>query len=223
MIRRSLSMASIVCASVLLVAAGHPRAAAQAQQPAKPGTQGGQTVGTSGSRATASTALDESLPQEFTAIAANLSNIDVGPTTQVVEIEITRWSTDAERDRLFATLRDKGEKAALDELRDLPKVGNIRTPTSLAYDLHFARQVPWGDGGRKITLATDRYIGFAEFANQSRSLDYPFTLIDLNLNNEGQGEGSLSVATRVMATGDMLVLENLADRPIMLKNVKRQD
>jgi hypothetical protein len=40
--------------------------------------------------------------------------------------------------------------------RELSRVGTIRTPTSLARDLHFARSHKLDDGGRRMVLVTDR-------------------------------------------------------------------
>jgi len=173
-------------------------------------------------QATQQAALDDSLPQRFTALAANLSNINVGPVAQTIQVEITRWSTDGERDRLLNVLKEKGPRALLSELQGMPRVGYFRTPTSLGYDLRFARQRPWGDGGREIFIATDRYINFWEVANQTRSLDYPFTLIQMQLDKEGNGEGKLSVATKIIGDGHELVLENFATQPVMLKGIKRE-
>lgn len=163
-------------------------------------------------------ALDTSVPQRFTAFAANL-NAPAGAATATVQIQITRWSTDGERDRLLTTLRENGEKALLTALQKLPKVGSIRTPSSVGYDLHFARQQPWGDGGRRIFIATDRYINFWEVANQTRTLDYPFTLIEMRLDHDGNGEGKLSLATKVTAEDNDIVLENYAAQPVMLTKV----
>jgi hypothetical protein len=172
--------------------------------------------------ATQQAALDTSVPQTFTALAANLSNIDVGPAAQTVQVEITRWSTDGERDRLLSTLKEKGPEALLSLLQKMPRVGYIRTPTSLGYDLRFARQTPYGDGGRRIFIATDRYISFWEVADMSRTREYPFTLIEMHLDNKGQGEGKLSLATKIISDGNEIVLENFASAPILLKAIKRQ-
>jgi hypothetical protein len=166
--------------------------------------------------------LNQSLPQRFTAFAANLSNVQAGPVAQTVEIVINHWSTDATRDRLLTVLKEKGEQALLSELQKMPKVGYIRTPNSLAYDLRFARQAPYGDGGRRIFIATDRYVNFWELANNTPSRDYPFTLIEMHLNNQNQGEGKLSIATKVTADGNQIVLEDYANQPVMLKDVKEE-
>jgi len=101
-----------------------------------------------------------------------------------------------ERDRLFTVFKEKGADALLDALRDTKRVGYIRTPDSLAYDLRYARQMPGEDGDRRIVLATDRPIGFWEASRRPRSIDYPFTLIELRMDGSGEGVGKLSVATK---------------------------
>jgi hypothetical protein len=158
--------------------------------------------------------------EAFTAFAVNISN--VGPTRATpIDIVIERWSSDAERDRLFAIFKEKGPDDLLDALRDTKRVGYIRTPDSLAYDLHYARQMPAEDGGRRIVLATDRPISFWEATRRPRSIDYPFTLIELRLDDNGEGVGKLSIATKITLEGNVMVLENFANQPVMLNNVRK--
>jgi len=70
---------------------------------------------------------------------------------------------------------------------------------------------------------TDRRIGFWEAANQPRSIDYPFTVIEMRLNRDGEGEGKMSIATKITLDKDkkMLELENYGTQPVLLQNVKR--
>ena len=63
--------------------------------------------------------------------------------------------------------------------------------------------MPGEDGGRRIVLVTDRPISFWEAANQPRSIDYPFTLIELRLNRDGEGEGKMSIATKITGNRDI--------------------
>jgi hypothetical protein len=149
-----------------------------------------------------------------------MSNIGTGATA-TVDITINRWSTDAERDRLMGIFKEKGPDALLDALRDVPPVGTIRTPDSLAYDLRFARELPGEDGGRQIILVTDRPIGFWEAANRPRTFDYPFTVIELRLDKDNRGSGKLSIATKLTLRNNVLVLENFASQPVMLNNVRK--
>jgi hypothetical protein len=160
-------------------------------------------------------------PESYTAFAVNMSNIGRAATSPV-DIDVKRWSSDEERDRLVSIFRDKGSDALLSALRDAPPVGTIRTPDSLAYDLHFARNLPGEDGGRRIILATDRPIGFWEAANQPRTIEYPFTIIELHLDNDGRGSGKLSIATKLTLQDNVLTLEDYANQPVMLNDVHKR-
>ena len=160
-------------------------------------------------------------PERFRAVAANMGQLR-GPLASEVDIDVTRWSTDGQRDALVNILKTKGQQALLDALQKQPVVGTIRTPDSLAYDLHYARVQPWGDGGQQVVLATDRPIGFWEARNDARSLNYPFTVIEMRVDHDGRGQGTMSVATRVIPAGNQIVLEDYTSQPVMLTDVTRE-
>jgi hypothetical protein len=158
-------------------------------------------------------------PERFTAMAVNM---DRG-TSGTVEIVVNRSSTEGERDRLLQTLLDNGPEKLLDVLQKMPRVGYIRTPESIGYDIHYARRAPLPEGGERVVLVTDRRIGFWEASNRPRSVDYPFTVIELHLNPDGEGEGKISVATKITADSDnkIVTLENYSAQPVLLQSVKR--
>jgi hypothetical protein len=156
-------------------------------------------------------------PEEFSAVA--IVNNNLGSGAGRVIIRVTRWSTEAERTRLTSALQ-KGADALLELLRDQRSVGTIRTPDSIGYDLRYAHQEPGEDGGRRIVIATDRPIGFWEARNQPRSIDYPFTVIQMEIGNDGVGKGTLSYATKVMPRGNVIILENFATSPVMLTKIE---
>lgn len=158
-------------------------------------------------------------PEHFTAAAIDTNH----GTTAMIEIQIDRWTSDAERDRLMMTLLDKGPDKLLDVLQSAPKVGFIKRAGSLSWDLHYARRVPLPEGGERIVIATDRPVSFAEAANQPRTVDYPFTVIELRLNRDGEGEGKMSIATKITADKEnkIVTLENWDLQPVMLESVKR--
>lgn len=160
-------------------------------------------------------------PLHLTSWALNMSNIGTGANA-VVDIKVDRWSTDEEREKLITTFLEKGPNKLLDTLQDLKKIGYIRLPNTLGYDLHFARLTPLPEGGRKIVIATDRPIGFAEARNQPRTIDYPFTLIEIRLKPDGTGEGKMSVATKISMNKKTktVELENYSSEPVRLTNVK---
>jgi hypothetical protein len=160
-------------------------------------------------------------PLRMSAVAVNMSNVGRGGAN-VVDIEIDRWSTEAERDDLIAAFNAKGPDALLSKLQGTKRVGYMRLPNTLGYDLHYARKHPGEDGGEQIVIATDRRVGFWEARNQPRTIDYPFTLIDIRLTAGGEGEGKMSVATKISYNKKKhaVELENYASEPVRLTTVK---
>jgi hypothetical protein len=167
---------------------------------------------------------------EITAFAVNMSNIGTG-SNAVVDITVNQWSTDAERERLINTMLTKGSDALLRELQKAPAKGRFRVPgqrppdphhLALGLDIRYARQMPLPEGGRRILLAMDRYIGMREARNQPRSIDYPFTLIEIRVDRDGKGEGKMSVATKINfdKKKNVIELENYASEPVRLNNVE---
>jgi hypothetical protein len=163
----------------------------------------------------------------YTANAVSLGGPRTPSGTAQVDIVIDRWSSEAEQQRLMQAVKkaDADQDQLLQTLQDLKPVGRISTPGNIGYDLRYANRVPGEDGGSRVFIATDRPIGGWEAANQPRSIHYPFTFIELRLNEKGTGEGKLALATRVLPSSDgkMIQLENYSLQPVMLNNVKRQE
>lgn len=162
-------------------------------------------------------------PERFTAFAVNMGTIGRGGANTVI-MQIDRWSTDAERNKLITAFQEKGSNGLLKALQKNKRVGFIRLPNSLGYDLRFARQIPGEDGGRRIIIATDRRIGFGEAASAARTMDYPFSLIEMRINAQGEGEGKFAVATKITYNKDKQVieLENYSSEPVRLTTIKAE-
>ena len=62
----------------------------------------------------------------------------------------------------------------------------------------------------------------AEAQQQPRTIDYPFSLFEIRVNKDGEGEGKLAYATKIRFDKDKKVmeLENYASEPVRLNNVK---
>jgi hypothetical protein len=166
----------------------------------------------------------------ITAFAVNMSNIATGANA-VVDININKWSTAEERDMLITTMVEKGSDDLLKALQKAPVKGTFRIPTarppdphhlSLGLQLRYAWKAPLPEGGTRIVLAMDRYIGFAEARNQPRSVDYPFTLIEIRLDKDGKGVGKMAVATKIDFNKDkkQIILENYGSEPVRLTEVR---
>lgn len=163
--------------------------------------------------------------ESFTGFAINMNS---GPNTGTVDFTIERWSTDQERAQLGAILKEfkdpyQANNRLLQALQKMPKTGYIKTQRTLAWDLHYARQAPLPDGGRRIVLATDRPMGFGEVRQGARTTDYPFTIVEMRLDKSDKGEGKILVGTRLLLDGNELVLENYGTQPVQFNQIRRLD
>ena len=163
-------------------------------------------------------------PERFTAFAISLGGATTRPGTAHFEIAVERWSDEDELHTLLDAL-EKSQQSLLRALRERKPVGSIRTSGSLAYDLHYAHQQVDANGRRKIFLATDRPMNYWELVNQRPTLAYPITVVELTVDPQGEGEGTLAVATRLTASGDRkrLYVQNYDVQPVMLKGIKRRN
>ena len=158
--------------------------------------------------------------EEFEAILTNISNVG-GTGLTPVTIRISRWTPDEEHERLLGTLRSDGQDAFLRELLDVKAVGSIGTPVSLRYEFFYARRSLLDGGGRRIMMISDRPMQISERLDARRSRDYPFTVLELRLDKEGKGTGTLAQMVQLRLAGNVLGIENLATAPMRLSEVKK--
>jgi hypothetical protein len=161
-------------------------------------------------------------PYRFTAFAINMNS---GPKAGMVDIVLERLTTDEERDGLIAAFVEGGQNALLKALQKVrPRVGYIRTPNSLGYDLQYAYRFVNSDGTSRVVIGTDRPINFWEARNQPRTIDYPFTIIEMRLDAKGEGEGRMAAGTKISKSkdGKTIELENYGISPVALNEIKLQ-
>ena len=161
----------------------------------------------------------------FTMLAQHVGTGQSGQTP--VTITITRVNTPDERDALEEIFIDGGMQALADELRSATEVGFIRAPSisTTGWRLRYAMIFNDGEGGRIVRIATDRPISFAE-ATQRRNATWDFnvSLIELVLDEEGNGEGTLMAGVEFAydQTNDTFGLKSLSSQPVRLNNVQMQ-
>jgi hypothetical protein len=165
-----------------------------------------------------------SIREDFSAVAINLNG---RATTTRVDIRIERWSTDQEREQLLDIVKEQPSTSALNRrllraLQRMPRVGFIRTPGTLRWNLRYAQQQPLDEEGRQIVIATDRPIDFWEERDRPRVSDHPFTILELRLDNDSRGEGRMLGHTRILIDRrtNNLVLEDYALLPVRLSRVR---
>jgi hypothetical protein len=107
-----------------------------------------------------------------------------------------------------------------------PTIGYVWTNEVAGYSIKYAFHASLPGGSERIILATNRRLGAYSAEWQpvapATPTDYRFTLIEVQLDPKGLGEGKTSLTTKVIVDKDAntIALDNYAATPAILKNVK---
>ena len=156
---------------------------------------------------------------------ANFGGSAGGQTPLTIGIE--KLNTPDERDALTEIFNADGMQALANALRSAERVGFIRAPSAgtTGWQLRYAMIYAGPDNTRIIRLATDRPISFEEAVNRrARSWDFNVSLIELVVDEEGNGEGVIYVGVEFSydETNDTLGVKSVTNQPIRLNNVRLQ-
>ena len=175
--------------------------------------------------AAAAPAQVETRYETYSATAANLS---VG-SGEALRINVFRWSSDDERQKALSALGEKGDKGLPGALASAPSAGYLWTSETLGYTLRYAYKQALPAGGERVILLTDRRLGSWSrvpwnVAATRDAGDDAFTVIELRLNRDGEGEGKMSIATKIIPDkeNNIVTLENYDIQPVLLTNVHRE-
>jgi hypothetical protein len=164
---------------------------------------------------------DVQLPARFTAWT-----IDMGRSgTASIDLTVTRWSTPSEVEQLSSAFNDRGTDGLVRALEHVPRVGSFRANGGLPYDIQFAERSPEAEGGHRIFVVAQRRVGIAELVNMTPSAEYPLTVIEMHVNSEGEGTGTLWPVARIGywdAKTQFVVVDNYTWQPVQLTSVKLQ-
>ena len=139
-----------------------------------------------------------------------------------MRVDIDRWSTDADRDRVRATLAESGEERLLDAFRGLSRLGTLYWPGGLEYAVLYARSSSRPDGGTDVVLVVDRPV-WRWWESKDAATTYRYTVVQLRLGNDGKGEGRLSLDVPVTRDDTFgVVLSDYSKAPVVLVDVRRE-
>jgi len=153
-----------------------------------------------------------------------------GRRSSALQLRITAWTTEEDREQILTEIQEataqggrRGNRAVARALRGAARVGTLNAPGQMGWSLRYARATPMPDGKQRVLLATDRPVAFAEAWTSTRGGDFDVTVIQLTLDAEGNGEGTLSFGTEVIWNTETESLEvtNITSQPIALGNVRR--
>ena len=172
---------------------------------------------------------EEPVPETFTATTANMD-----PEGTDLRFNVLRWSDDAEREAVLDVLTnagtEPGDDGELDALIELPTLGYVWPDGSaLGYAIKYARRDAVADGGERLTFVTGRRLG--RFGREPWTPEgtpetalQPFTVIELRLDGDGDGAGTMSPAADVAfdEANRTVALTNYDTAPTLLAAAKRQ-
>lgn len=151
---------------------------------------------------------------------ANAMDVDSARAT-IVEIGITEWSTEEERQALVQAFNDGGNEAAYKHLSQQKEKAYVRAGMTLGYQMRYAYQFKREDK-RQIVLATDRPMSLGEVMTGAASQDNNISLVILQLNpetNTGEGQMVFGAEFKVNEKTGQLEIETLSMNPTTLSKV----
>lgn len=146
-------------------------------------------------------------------------------STMNLDIYIDSYTSDADTQEFARTLVESGSDALLKSLEKAKSIGKVQLVRRIGFfDLKLIRSRPI-EGGRRIIGVCDRPIQFLEAYAGSRSRDYTFGILILDLktkeNGKEEGVGQLIYAAKVKLDGRTVEIENYGVEPMRLQGVRK--
>ena len=146
----------------------------------------------------------------------------IGGRTLNINIIIDQRTTDQQVQDYLVLLQEEGQDALRKKLEKV-EVGRIAPAASTGTDIAVAR-VFSTDEGKIIRLVAARPVPFLEAWRHGRSMDYPFTIMELQLNQEGKGEGAIIGGAQLEFNEEgQLDIESYGNQYAKLVNVRSWD
>lgn len=165
-----------------------------------------------------STAAAPEAKESYTALAVS-TDVDGGGRTVQLEISIDRFTTDEELGDYLMLLREQGQEAARARLQGV-HVGRIVPESEAGTHLSIARSFELNDQ-KVVRMLTTQPI-LSRFRKKQES-DYPFTILELRINPNGKGVGSVVGGTRILFKDGLLSFESSGNRYADLTGVRARD
>jgi len=161
-------------------------------------------------------------PESFT---ANLQAAGAtgGAGAATIQIDVQKYSTDADRTAVESALKSGGYPAFLAALKKAPAVGTVVFGEQ-KWNIRWARELTTPKG-RSIVVVTDQpvfFVGGGRVDAKPRA-GFDVAVIQMSVDDVGLGNGSMAAAANVKAGGESGVeINDYADKPIKLVSVVRK-
>lgn len=176
-------------------------------------------LGTAGADTNTSSKSGPTIPDRFTVTTAKITPRDVN-----LRVDVRTWSDEAGRADVVAAL---GGAEPAKALAELPIMGYVwRSGSGVGYSVRYAHRTPTANGER-LTFVTDKRLGSYEFKPwvldaPLEPTDIEYSVIELYLDQNGTGDGSLSLAAPVEIDTAAATVKLADNAPRVLANAKAQ-
>lgn len=164
---------------------------------------------------------ESELTGTYTGILVDPATVFPRDLTHFFTVRLERLTPQSDLEQMVELLREEGQDALEDELWKR-EVGTIQIDQSLAYPIAAAVRFNGDHDMGHLVLVINRPMSIGEVFNATRSTDYPFSIIEIDLAQDGPTSGEMLVAAQMRFTGDDLVVRNLAFQPVRLLNVEHE-
>jgi hypothetical protein len=147
--------------------------------------------------------------------------------TSTFTLTINGRTSDSSAQEYLNILQSGGQDDALKAIKD-QELGRFSVGANVGVPINVVRESAQ-NGQRKIFIVFERWTQFAEYRGGYRSLDYPFGVIELTIDeNTGKGEGTYIAAAQIRWRQDkkskqyQVEIENFATYPARLMGVSQR-
>jgi hypothetical protein len=161
------------------------------------------------------------LPKQFSATAFGDAGVMAGKSFGL-DVYITAWTTDKQVTDYISVLKEKGPDGLVSMMEKTDDVGRLSPTGFVGSSFRFARYKPTPNGGLHIVMVTNRPMSFGELYRATRSTDYQFGIVVLDVDKNGKGTGKLAPICKIKFNKDQLEIENYGQKPFRLVNVYLQ-
>lgn len=162
-------------------------------------------------------------PETFSA-NIQASGASGGAAAATIEIDIRRYTPEADRTAVEEALKTGGYPAFVTALRKAPDVGSVSFGER-KWAIRWAREQPGAKYTRRIVVVTDQpmfFVGGGSVDAKPRE-GYEVAVIEIEIDDAGLGRGSMTAAARVKPGGETGVrIDDYAEKPIKLVTVTRK-
>jgi hypothetical protein len=164
----------------------------------------------------------QSRPETYTA-TASVKTAGGASVSAPVTIDVTSWTSDADRKQLAGLLKSGGDAALQKRLASMKTLGTI-TLGKTPFDAKYAYAMTSSEG-RIITLVTTRpmfFIGGGAPDAKPRGA-HDFGVVTIEVNDAGAGRGTLTPAASLkMSDADAIVVQDYSAELVTLPNVRKK-